>query len=160
MQAGHLSRCPALELVRQGGLSNARFPSNKDYLSLVPQHPVKAILQLSDRKVSSHQLPFCRFDWDGIRFGTVTDGGAEAVSTAGEGFDESRILRIIAERASDVSNMTAQYRRLDESVGPQGLDQFAMRNQSMSVFHKILQNAERLGRQQNAFVLARVMAAP
>jgi hypothetical protein len=56
--------------------------------------------------------------------------------------------------------MTAQYRRLDESVGPQGLDQFAMRNQSMSVLHKILQNAERLGRQQNAFVLARVMAAP
>jgi hypothetical protein len=91
---------------------------------------------------------------------TAPDCGDKAVSTAGECFDESRILRIVSERASDVSNMTAQYRRLDESVGPQGLDQFAMRNQSMSVLHKILQNAERLGRQQNAFVLARVMAAP
>jgi hypothetical protein len=72
---------------------------------------------------------------------TAPDCGDKAVSTAGECFNESRILRIVSKRASDVSNMTAQYRRLDESVGPQGLDQFAMRNQSMSVLHKILQNA-------------------
>jgi hypothetical protein len=112
---------------------------------LVPQHRVKAILQLSERKVSSHQLSLCRFDWDGIRSGTFADCCDEAVSTAGECFDESRILRIVSERASDVSNMTAQYRRLDESVGPQGFDQFAMCNQSVSVLHQILQNAERLG---------------
>jgi hypothetical protein len=41
--------------------------------------------------------------------------------------------------------MTAKYRRLDESVRPQGFDQFPMRNQSVSVLHQILQNAERLG---------------
>jgi hypothetical protein len=145
MQAGHLSGCPALELVRKGGLSNARFPSNKDYLSLVPQHPVKAILQLSDRTVSSHQLSFCRVDWDGARLGTFADCGDEPVSSAGECFDESRMLRIVSECPSEVSNMTAQYRRLDESVRPQGFDQFAMGNQSVSVLHQILQNAERLG---------------
>jgi hypothetical protein len=43
--------------------------------------------------------------------------------------------------------MTAQYRRLDESLRPQGFDQFAMGNESVSVLHEILQNAERLGRQ-------------
>jgi hypothetical protein len=145
VQAGHLSGCPPLELVHEGGLADTRLPSDKEYLPLVPQHHVKAILQLSDRKVSSHQLSFCRFDWDGVRSGTFADRCDEAVSTAGERLDESRMLRIVSERASDVSDMTAQYRRLDESLGPQGLDQFGMCNQSVSVLHQILQNAERLG---------------
>jgi len=108
---------------------------------------VKTIQQLSDREVPSHQLSFCWFDWDGGRPGTFADRGNEPVSTAGECFDESRILRIVSECPSEVSNMTAKYRRLDESVRPQGFDQFAMRNQSVSVLHQILQNAERLGRQ-------------
>jgi len=115
----------------------------------MPQHRLQVILQLSDRKISSHQLPFWSWwlDWDGFRPGTFADCGDEPVSTTGECFDESRILRIVSECPSEVPNMTAQYCRLDERLRPQGFDQFGMGNESVSVLHQILQNAECLGRQ-------------
>jgi hypothetical protein len=62
MQPGHLSGCPPLEFIHEGGFADTGLPSDKDYLPLVPLHRVKAIPQLSDDKVSAYQLSFWWFD--------------------------------------------------------------------------------------------------
>lgn len=88
------------------------------------------------------------------------DRGNELVPAPGKGLNENRVLRIVAERASDVEHMPLNGLRLDVRIRPYGHQEFVVGHQPAGVFHQIPQNRERRRSQQNPLVSFRSPLAP
>ena len=68
----------------------------------------------------------------------------------GPGFDESWLLRPVAERPANLQDVPSKHFRLHERVRPDGCQQLVVGDEASGVFDQIPQDRKRLGHQRHA----------
>jgi hypothetical protein len=91
----------------------------------------------------------CARDWSG-RVSHVRD---ETVSALGDGLDEPGLPGVIVENFSQLEYVGAQDLWLDVGLGPEGIEQLVMGDESAGVFDEIAQNRERLAGEGDLYTL-------
>ena len=90
----------------------------------------------------------------------LDDDSEKPVPAPMHSLDKERILRSVPERSSEIEDELLYGLRLDVGTWPDGIEQLVMRHQLSGVLHQIAQNRERLGRQEDALVVALIPVAP
>jgi hypothetical protein len=115
-------------------------------LPLAPHRTLQAAAQVAELHAPADKLPRGQFNRDLDRGRHVPDGCDELISSPRQRLDELRVLRMVPDRVADVEDVAFQHLWLDERIGPQGIEQFILRNQPTSVVNKIAKDSERLWR--------------
>ena len=145
-QARTIDYSPVQKLIDQRRFPDAGLPSNEDRLPLAPHRTLQAVAQVADLHAPADKFPRRQFNRDPDRGRHVPDGCDELISSPRQRLDELRVLRTVPDRVADVEDVAFQHLWLDERIGPQGIEQFILRNQPTSVVNKIAKDSERLRR--------------
>src|SRR5258708_14544868 len=149
------------EFVGQGGLPNSRLPGDEDDLTLARVCLCQPFMQLPERPVSPRERPSCCPQRRcGAGLDVFADGGNEPIAAFGYGFDEVRVLWIIAECVAYIEDAFLDRLRFDHSLAPYAFQQLLLCYQASGVFDEILQDGKRLGRHRNALVGLHVADPP
>src|SRR5271165_466339 len=149
-----------LELVDERGFSDSGLPTDKDDLPLATQYYLQAHTHLGQGHIPTNQFAEGLFKTKRRVGRHVFDGSDELIPPPRQGFDKKRILRTVLESATNAEDVTFQHLWLDESVGPQSVQQFILGHQPSRVLYEILQDRESLRRQANPLVVSVAPAAP
>src|ERR1700723_1642755 len=147
-------------MLNQRGLSDARFPGDKDDLLLILQRPAERLCQMAEFPVSTNQFVIWRVGDLSRSRSRVVDLGNEAIATPGQCFDESRALGIIPERAPDIADVALEHLGLDVGFGPQGLQHLLLGHQPAGMLHQIPEHRKCFGSQQNATFFRSIATMP
>src|ERR1700723_1708101 len=96
-------------MLNQRGLSDARFPGDKDDLLLILQRPAERLCQMAEFPVSTNQFVIWRIGVMSLSRSRVVDLGNEAIATPGQCFDESRAAGIIPPHHPDIANVRLEH---------------------------------------------------
>ena len=103
-------------------------------------------------------------DRPGVRSWQRSRGGAErsykSVAAALHGFYIDWGFRVVLERLPNLQNVMLEHLWLDVRAGPQRVEKFLVRHEPTRVLQEVLEQGERLGRQQDTVILGRIPATP
>ena len=79
----------------------------------------------------------------------LSDRCDELVAALGKGLYESGSFRAIAERPTNLEDVTPEHFRLHVGIGPHGPEQLVVRHEMPRVFDQMSENRERLRHQRD-----------
>jgi hypothetical protein len=127
---------------------------------LTAQGAIPRLAQHIERVAASYQRALRRPAGYGAGGNGPGNRSDEPVSASGQCLDEKRVLRAISKRGTHGEDVFLYGLRLDDRVGPHGLEHLIMRDQPAGMFDQMLEDRKGFRCQQDARLLPGIAAPP
>jgi hypothetical protein len=160
-EPGHRGARLNLKRVGDRGLADPRFPGNENDLSIPEHRTAQGIGQFAQGSRPPHQTGARgSIRRRRLRPSVAAVQADKPIPAPRQRLDEPRTFRIIIESAPDIQYLTFQAFGLYVRIGPDGIEQLVLRDQSARATDEVVQHAVCLGRQQKALIVSRIHPAP